>query len=52
MLNEWMLSNVWQPPNFQHIGLSNMQPTRSIVQHLPFGQALRDTYSKESVDHF
>ena len=31
---------VWPPPNFQHVGLSNMQPTCWIFQNLSFGRAL------------
>ena len=36
---EWMFGIVWPPPNFQHVGLSNMKPTCWIVQHLSFGRA-------------
>ena len=35
-----MFGIVWPPPNFQHVALSNMQPTCWIVQHLSFGRAL------------
>ena len=37
---ECMLGIVWPPPNFQHVALSNMQPTCWIVQHSSFGRAL------------
>ena len=36
-----MFGIVWPPPNFQHVALSNMQPTCWIVQHLSFGRAFR-----------
>ena len=38
---ECMFGIVWPPPNFQHVALSNMQPTCWIVQYLSFGRVLR-----------
>ena len=42
---ECMFGIVWPPPKFQHVALSNMQPTCCIVQHLSFGRAL--SYKRE-----
>ena len=39
---ECMFGIVWPPPNFQHVALSNMQPTCWIIQHLSFDRALRE----------